>query len=541
MAYSADSLTDNVRQSNSRKRSATPSSGTAWLLAGLMAATGAIHLAMAPVHAGSSLIDPIGFAVAGWFGLGVAGVIIAGRATTRTWAVALAGNLVLIGLWGWSRTVGLPVGGHASSAEAVGGVDLVTVALEVAAVMVATALLVAPRSLRLGAPVAAIGALAVLGVATAVVVSPESASHGHDGAGGHGHDGGDHFAEMAAIDASRCDLDFNPAAYYTETAILGIDTYGGGAMAGGHDDHGSLTDAVAVVDPLGGRGSKHLDTLVSLSSQADSESAAGRVIEQLGYATEDEYQAWLQWLAPQVGGDHDHDPSAPDDNDGHGAHLGPQAWLAMVDADQCAQLAEELEVAREVALSYPTAQDALDAGYFKVTTYVPGIASHYMNFRYVDGEFSITEPEMLLYDGEGPDASIVGLSYYVLLQGDAEPTQGFTGPNDHYHRHVGLCIRGGLVVGDTTTTAEECAERGGVKALGGSGWMSHAWVVPGCESPWGVFSGANPMLDGALGEASGTDGGGCAGSGVRQRYDLTPGRPGSIPAAGGAAEQAAGR
>ena len=33
---------------------------------------------------------------------------------------------------------------------------------------------------------------------------------------------------------------------------------------------------------------------------------------------------------------------------------------------------------------------------------------------------------------------------------------------------------------------------GGKKAEGGNGWMSHAWVVPGCESPWGVFSGATP-------------------------------------------------
>ena len=30
--------------------------------------------------------------------------------------------------------------------------------------------------------------------------------------------------------------------------------------------------------------------------------------------------------------------------------------------------------------------------------------------------------------------------------------------------------------------------------------MSHAWVVPGCESPWGVFSGATPVLDDDLGE-----------------------------------------
>jgi hypothetical protein len=25
--------------------------------------------------------------------------------------------------------------------------------------------------------------------------------------------------------------------------------------------------------------------------------------------------------------------------------------------------------------------------------------------------------------------------------------------------------------------------------------MSHVWIVPGCESDWGVFSGANPALE----------------------------------------------
>ena len=59
--------------------------------------------------------------------------------------------------------------------------------------------------------------------------------------------------------------------------------------------------------------------------------------------------------------------------------------------------------------------------------------------------------------------------------------------------------------------------------------MSHAWVVPGCESPWGVFSGASPLLDPTLARSSGTDDGACAASGVRDRYDL---RPGGRPASG---------
>ncbi|HEV7760405.1 MAG TPA: hypothetical protein VGO78_15490, partial [Acidimicrobiales bacterium] len=153
----------------------------------------------------------------------------------------------------------------------------------------------------------------------------------------------------------------------------------------------------------------------------------------------------------------------------------------------------------------------------------------YMNFSYVDDEFHIDKPEMLLYDGTDDDSSIVGVSYYITMGAEVEPTQGFTGDEDGYHVHAGLCVSGAGVIGDSTTTDEECAARGGRKPLGTGNWMSHAWVVPGCESPWGVFSGNNPLLDVDLTRASGDDGGGCAGSGVRDRYDLEPGTEANTP------------
>jgi hypothetical protein len=108
----------------------------------------------------------------------------------------------------------------------------------------------------------------------------------------------------------------------------------------------------------------------------------------------------------------------------------------------------------------------------------------------------------------------------MIHEGDAEPSQGFTGANDHSHRHIGLCIGAGGVIGDSTTTEEECAAMGVRKQNSGNGWMSHAWVVPGCESPWGVFRGASPLLDGALDDESGENDGGCSASGVRDRYGM---------------------
>jgi hypothetical protein len=151
------------------------------------------------------------------------------------------------------------------------------------------------------------------------------------------------------------------------------------------------------------------------------------------------------------------------------------------------QLSWELTKAREAAMGHRTVAMALQDGYVMVVPYVPLIGAHYMKFSLVDGKFDVERPEMLLYDGISADSQIVGLSYYVA--GTTEPP-GFAGPNDHWHRHIGLCVARNrpVVIGGEKTTAEECAARGGYKADGSGFWMVHAWVVPGWDSPDGVFS-----------------------------------------------------
>jgi hypothetical protein len=460
----------------------------------------------------------------------------------------VAVNLAAIGLWTWSRTAGLPFGSHAGAPEAVELVDGVTVALEAGALVVAAALLAVPARLKVGWVVPSLAAVAVLGATTAVVVSPETAQHAdheHASAGG---DPETSAADRSAIDERRCDLGMNPSGYWDEARRTGVDTYHGGAMP----QPLSAQELVSIGELRSSPGTPELDALISATSVASGgEAAAGALVAELGEAGDATYDRWLTYLRALGAGDatgaqasgsgHDHGAAAstapttgaaPDDNGGHGGHIGPQPWVAMVDQAECDALATELDRARAVAMALPTAADAMAAGYVKTTTYVPGIAAHYMKFPYVDGTFSIDEPEMLLYDGEGPDAHVVGLSYYILHAGDAEPTQGFTGPNDHFHRHVGLCVRGALVIGDSTTSEEDCAARGGRKSDGGAGWMNHVWVVEGCESPWGVFSGASPTIDSALGSTSGTVGGGCAGSGAAERYDLSAGSLDSVRTSG---------
>ena len=59
--------------------------------------------------------------------------------------------------------------------------------------------------------------------------------------------------------------------------------------------------------------------------------------------------------------------------------------------------------------------------------------------------------------------------------------------------------RCGLVVGGEDVSPQDCANRGGHKVLLIDIWMLHAWVVPGFECSWGVFSGECPELGGRLG------------------------------------------
>ncbi len=525
----------------------------------------AIHFAMIPSHAAESAVEAIGFASAAWVGalIGVATLI---RPSRRLLTSAAVVNLVMIGIWARSRTSGMPFGVNSGHKAEVTAIDLLATGLEAAAVLLCVAVLVRPTlGRRLGLAGGVIGG-AIAGfamVATSVALaSPSARDHsasGHGAAAGgagaagddHAHadinegllagtgitggevvgdatvaaplvsagadagrdDAGHHAATPGAAPisalASRCDLAINSVSFWEETTTV-------------HGDVGSTTSPA---------GSAKLDELIRETTKPGGEAKDAKVVAMLGSSTDAEYREWIRWMQSYVGVAHHAAAGAPDDNGGHGGHLGPQPWTPMTDQAECDQLDDELAQAKAIAMKYPHPGDAEAAGWTKVTGYVTGIAAHYMNFKYVDGTFNIDEPEMLLYDGTDPTSSMVGLSYYMIHDSELEPTQGFAGPNDHFHRHIGLCVNDTGVIGDSTTTEEECTQRGGVKQGGSGGWMNHVWIVPGCESPWGMFSGASPLLERSLTEASGTDGGGCAGSRIRSRFDLTPGTPENVPGA----------
>ena len=186
------------------------------------------------------------------------------------------------------------------------------------------------------------------------------------------------------------------------------------------------------------------------------------------------------------------------DAEGH-SHRGPALQEALDQATQL-QLRAQQEVARGVALRYPTVADAEKGGYDMSVTFVPCIGAHYTNIAYV-GKFDPANPAELLYDGTSPDSKIVGLSFLVYHPGG--PPEGFAGPNDRWHQHNvngGLCFgKSGVVIGGETQTTEECAAIGGKKRELTDIWMVHDWTVPGWECTWGAFAGECPELGGRIG------------------------------------------
>jgi hypothetical protein len=104
---------------------------------------------------------------------------------------------------------------------------------------------------------------------------------------------------------------------------------------------------------------------------------------------------------------------------------------------------------------------------------------------------------------------------YYLDSGDEAP-EGFSGETDSWHLHTGACL---IVDGDdievpfrvdADVTQAQCEGVEGAQFIDRTGWMLHVWVVPGWESPYGVFSATNPMFtcpDGT--ESTGNLGTGC--------------------------------
>jgi hypothetical protein len=168
------------------------------------------------------------------------------------------------------------------------------------------------------------------------------------------------------------------------------------------------------------------------------------------------------------------------------------------------QLDAQLAQTRLLIDKYPTVADAEAHGYHRSGPFAPGLGTHYTGPMGVnlDGKMSIEDlaHPTLIYDGYAPDSKLAGFMYQIFSLDTTKGPEGFAGPNDHWHYHTNVCIvvhpNGELdapLGADTTASKALCDKYGGA-LIANTGYMLHVWVVPGYESPQGVFSNVNAKI-----------------------------------------------
>jgi hypothetical protein len=171
-----------------------------------------------------------------------------------------------------------------------------------------------------------------------------------------------------------------------------------------------------------------------------------------------------------------------------------------IDTATRVELGRQLSLARDFALKYPTVKDAEAAGWLRAGPFSPGLGSHHINPNPAAGlngdgvvdDNDIQQPLALMYDGVQPDSHVAGLFYGAFTK---DAPEGFAGPNDIWHKHKNICTvarpGGGtdtpLGADRDSVTKEQCDAVGG-QLLTTTPWLLHVWVVPGYESPEGVFA-----------------------------------------------------
>jgi hypothetical protein len=199
--------------------------------------------------------------------------------------------------------------------------------------------------------------------------------------------------------------------------------------------------------------------------------------------------------------------AVPEDDRGwslltNGHDHGATELVELDDATQ-ANLDDELAVTGELVARYPTAAEAMAAGYRRAGPFTPGLGTHYVGgpMKMVSGTMDRDEllSPILIFDGPGAEAPLAGFMYLSI--GTQTPPEGFAGPNDHWHYHENVCLipraDGGLDTpfgaDETEVTESMCTEIGG-RWLPVVQNMVHVWTVPGYEHPDNVFGDLNPAI-----------------------------------------------
>jgi hypothetical protein len=157
------------------------------------------------------------------------------------------------------------------------------------------------------------------------------------------------------------------------------------------------------------------------------------------------------------------------------------------------------EVIADWGTKYATAADAMKDGWVKATRDLYGIGAHYVRTNIVglSAPFDLDRPNILLFDGEGPDAKFAGVSYIV---GGARAPKGFAGSYDAWHTHTSVCFKDGTVVSLNELASPiwysepECVAAGGSVIPLASDQMLHVWIGPDYINGAPIFAHDHPKL-----------------------------------------------
>ncbi|HZJ26377.1 MAG TPA: hypothetical protein VFF40_05100 [Acidimicrobiia bacterium] len=201
------------------------------------------------------------------------------------------------------------------------------------------------------------------------------------------------------------------------------------------------------------------------------------------------------------------------DGGGHAAHHYMGQTKGMLSWEDCLTLSANFDQALDYARQYPSLGVAETAGMHRLVNYATGMGTHNAFLgsfdptdpsfdpldpmfpgTALDDVFDPNKPEFLQYDGNGSDAKLVGMSWYVRTD-NGMPPAGFAGNNDWWHTHELLCFsNSNFRVSGEGLTDEQCAAQAGTNLHLGNYFMIHAWIVPGWNHEPDVFVGHHPCL-----------------------------------------------
>ena len=192
---------------------------------------------------------------------------------------------------------------------------------------------------------------------------------------------------------------------------------------------------------------------------------------------------------------HDHGTSAADSGSRAPAHAESTITYAELPPETKAEVDQ---VIRIWATKYATAADATRDGWFKATRSLYGIGAHYVKGGAFGAAttFDLLQPNILLFDGEGPDAKFAGVSYVVA----GTAPEGFAGNYDSWHAHASVCSKFGSIISLSEENSpvwlseSECVGAGGVVLPIANDEMLHVWIAPDYIDGAPIFAHDHPLL-----------------------------------------------